>query len=308
LTTVDPYSRVIADGQVLTTPAIQLKALQAQYSTLTAQYGPDHPDVLKAKHQIEALQSEIASRGGGTTSGPDVAQLKAQMADVQTNLNVAKKTQGSQNPDVVNLTHQMEKLQTQLAEASKSSATHNDHLKQDADNPAYLELVSQLHSLEEQHKSLLEQRTALVEQQKKYQMALSETPASEQEMAALTRDYENAQLRYRELKEKKMAADMGTQMQEQRIGERLVVIKPPQLPTKTQPSRILLLLGGFLVSIMGGIASVVMAEAIGQSVHGAQHLGTLVGVPPLVSVPYIYTSGELSRFVRMRQRFFGNNY
>ena len=39
LATVDPYTRVIADGQVLTTPATQLKAMQAQYSTLTAQYG-----------------------------------------------------------------------------------------------------------------------------------------------------------------------------------------------------------------------------------------------------------------------------
>src|SRR6201999_108004 len=100
LASVDPYSRVIADGQVLTTPAIQLKALQAQYATLTAQYGPDHPDVLKAKHQIEALQAEIGSRGGNA-NGPDAAQLKAQIADVQTNLEAAKKTKGGDNPDVV---------------------------------------------------------------------------------------------------------------------------------------------------------------------------------------------------------------
>ncbi len=307
ITNVDPYSRVIADGQVLTTPAIQLKALQAQYSTLTAQYGPDHPDVVKAKHQIESLQAEIGSKGG-TAPAPDTAQLKAQIADLQTNLNAAKKTQGTRKtPDVVSLTHQLEKLQAQLAEQNTSA--RDNHLKADADNPAYLELVSQLHSLEEQHKSLQEQRAGLVEQQKKYQMALSETPGiSEQEMASLSRDYDNAQLRYRELKEKKMAADMGTQMQEQRIGERLVVIKPPQLTTKTQPSRMLLLLGGFMLSVMGGIASVVVAEAIGQSIHGTQHLGNLVGIAPLVSVPYLYTSSELGRLVRVRQRFFGNNY
>lgn len=59
LATVDPYSRVIADGQVLTTPRIQLKALEAQYSTLTAQYGPDYPDVVKARHQIAALKAQI---------------------------------------------------------------------------------------------------------------------------------------------------------------------------------------------------------------------------------------------------------
>src|SRR6201999_1546287 len=79
LAVVDPYSRVIANGQVLTTPAIQLKALEAQYATLTAQYGPEHPDVLKAKHQIESLRAQIGSKNG--KSANDVAQLKAQVED-----------------------------------------------------------------------------------------------------------------------------------------------------------------------------------------------------------------------------------
>ena len=117
-------------------------------------------------------------------------------------------------------------------------------------------------------------------------------------MAALSRDYENAQLRYRELKEKKMAADMDAQMEEQRIGERLIVIVPPQLPTHTQPPRILLLLGGFILALMGGVASVAASEALNQSVHGTRHLGSLIGVAPLVSVPYIYAPGESGRTVR----------
>ena len=173
---VDPYSRVIADGQVLTTPAIQLKALQAQYATLTAQYGPEHPDVLKAKHQIESLQAEIASKGG-SAAGPDTANLKAQIADVTTNLDAAKKTYGADDPHVVTLSHQLDSLQKQLA--TSKTTTGRDQLKADADNPAYLELTAQLHSMEEQHKSLLQQKQALMDQQKKYQMALSETPESE---------------------------------------------------------------------------------------------------------------------------------
>src|SRR4029077_3821287 len=76
LALVDPYSRVIADGQVLTTPATQLKALQAQYATLTAQYGPTHPDVVKLEHQIESLKKET---GGG--SRIESGQLKAQIRD-----------------------------------------------------------------------------------------------------------------------------------------------------------------------------------------------------------------------------------
>ena len=56
------------------------------------------------------------------------------------------------------------------------------------------------------------------------QHAVAENPMLEQEMARLSRDYENAQLRYRDLKEKKMAADMDEQMIQDRKGQRLSVV------------------------------------------------------------------------------------
>jgi uncharacterized protein involved in exopolysaccharide biosynthesis len=293
LATVDPYSRVLAEGQVLTTPAVQLKALEAQYTTLTAQYGPDHPDVVKVRHQIEALRKET---GIATT---DTSQLEAQIADTKTNLAAAEKTYGPNHPDVTALKKQLEKFEDQLATTKKTAAAPGG-IKGDADNPAYLEFVAQLQSAEEQHKSLLAQREALQAQQAKYQEAVAQNPELEEQMAALSRDYENSQLRYRELKEKKMAADMDKQMVEERKGERLVVINPPELPLKTYPSRLLLLLGGFLFALAGGIGSVIAVQAVNQGVLGARHLTALVGVAPLVTVPHIYTGEESSRAVHRR--------
>jgi len=293
LATVDPYTRVIADGQVLTTPATQLKALEAEYTRLTAQYGPDHPDVVKARHQIDALRKEHGGRGGA-----DTAQLKAQVEDTRTNLAAAKDTYGADNPDTIALQHQLDKLEKQLAIAG--SGTSHEGLKQDADNPAYLELIAQLHSAEEQHKSLINQRAELAKQHAKYLQAIAENPSLAQQMAVLTRDYDNAQLRYRELKEKKMAADMDVQMVQERKGQRLYVINPPELPLKTHPSRLMLILGGFVLSLLGGIGSVIVMQAINQSIVGAKHLANLIGAAPLVQIPHIYTRGETMRVVRLR--------
>jgi uncharacterized protein involved in exopolysaccharide biosynthesis len=299
LATVDPYSRVIADGQVLTTPAVQLKALEAQYSTLTAQYGPNHPDVIKVRHQIESLRKET---GIHTV---DTSPIKAQIKSVQTNLAAAQKSYGPDNPDVVSLQQQLKNLQDQLAEANKGAVAQNA-LKQDADNPAYLQLVAQLQSMEEQHKSLITQREALAAQQAKYQEAVSQDPVLEQQMASLTRDYDNAQLRYRELKEKKMAADMEKQMVEERKGERLIVINPPALPLKTYPSRLLLLIGGFVFALAGGMGSVITVQTLNQGVLGARHLTALVGVPPLVTIPHIYTENETSRSMHRQPYIIGS--
>ncbi|MDP9128213.1 MAG: hypothetical protein M3N08_08155 [Pseudomonadota bacterium] len=293
LATVDPYSRVIADGQVMTTPAIQLKALQAQYSTLSAQYGPSHPDVVKVRHQMESLRAEVGRDKQGT------GNLKSQIEDIRTNLAGAEQTKGAENPDVISLRNQLKKLQSQLAAQGGDRGSDNG-LKNDADNPAYLQLVAQLRSAEEQHKSMLAQREALQRQQAKYQEAVATNPALEQQMAILSRDYDNSQLRYRELKEKKMAADMDEQMVQDRKGQRLVVISPPDLPLKTHPSRLMIVLAGLMLSLMGGIGSVVLAQAISQSVLGSQHLSSLVGVAPLVSIPHIYTADELQRAQRRK--------
>jgi succinoglycan biosynthesis transport protein ExoP len=287
LTTVDPYSRVISDGQLLTTPGTELKALQAQYTTLTAQYGPEHPDVVKVRNEIAALRSE---------NGPDnvdTAALKAQINDVQTNLAAAQTTDGPDNPDVVSLKRQLDALNNKLASAPKNG-TLNRGPKQDADNPAYLSLVAQLNSLQEQYKSLVEQRKLLSQQQTKYEEAVAKDPGLEQQMSILTRDHDNAETRYRELKERKMAADMNVQMIADHKGQRLSVISLAELPAHTYPRQIIIFIAGAFLSALGGLISVIISNALSQSIIGPRHLASITGAAPLVTVPHLYTSEERS--------------
>jgi uncharacterized protein involved in exopolysaccharide biosynthesis len=240
---------------------------------------------MKVRHQIEALQSQVGHVSKKT------AQLKSQIADLRTNLATAEKTYGPDHPDVISLRSQLNKMEDQMA-TGKQAAGGSDELVPDADNPTYLGFSAQLHAAQEQHNSLLDQRKELQAQIDKYQTALIENPEAQKEMAALARDYENGQLRYRELKEKKMAADMGEQMQKDRTGERLTLIDPPELPIGTHPARILFFILGIFLSFMGSFACVALAQVISQSVVGPRHLESLVGVAPLVAVPHIYTSEE----------------
>lgn len=292
LATVDPYSRVIADGQVLTTPAVQLKALEAQYATMSGQYGPDYPDLVKLRDQIRSLKAEVRGRGGNNSGS---AQLQAQITDVRTNLAAAESAEGSNHPDVIALKHQLKSLEKKLA---STRASGHDGLKQDADNPAYLELVAQLHAAEEQHKSLERQKETLQAQLEKYQLAIAGNPDIQQQMAKLSRDYDNSQLRYRELKEKKMAADMNEQLNAQRMGQRLVVLEPAARPSTTHPARLLLLLAGLVGAAMAGLGSVILVEAMSKSVHGREYLGMIIGVPPLAAVPYLLSGEEKERLQR----------
>ncbi|MFA4846390.1 MAG: hypothetical protein WC654_07615 [Patescibacteria group bacterium] len=293
LTALDPYSRAFADGQIVMSPSLQLKALQTKYAALSAQYGSDHPDVIKTKRQIEALQSQT-----GTPS--NALEIQAKIDDVRSRLAQAQKTYGPENPDVLSLTRQLASLET-LSAKQKASGQVDELIKQDADNPAYLQVVAQLRSAQGQYKGLLEEKRSLLAQQEKYGKTVSGNPVAQQQMASLTRDYENAQIRYRELKAKKMAADMNEQMERDRKGQNMVVINPPELPQGTYPSRKLLILAGILLSLGGGIISVAGRQLISQSVCGTGHLTALVGVAPIIAVPHISTQAEIDRLRKLRR-------
>lgn len=299
LASLDPYSRVIGEGQVLTTPTIQLRAAKAEYAALSAKYGAEHPDVIKARRQVESLSRVAGGRPKNLVTTEDIAPLKAMVSDLQAKLSEAQKTKGAENPDVIALQNQLQGLEKQIEEKSKKMVSF-DWVKQDADNPAYLAVVAQIQATIERSKALEEQRAALQEQMNKYQKAVIENPDVEKKMAELSRDYATAQERYRQLQAKKMEAEMNEAIENDRVGQRLLIINPPELPTKTQPSRLTFLLAGFVLAFVSGFAVVVGAQFMTQSVVGARHLESLIGVPPLVVVPHIVTRKEQNSVTRRK--------
>lgn len=293
LANVSPYSRLTNDGQVMTTPATQLKSLQAKAATLTAHYGPNHPDVIKINRQIEGLQAQVGS-------GSDTAQLQSQIADTRAQLAAAENAYGKDHPDSRNLRRKLDTLQKRLDAAG--TPQRDGGVRRDADNPAYLMLVAQIRSADDQYAALQRQRVALQAQHEQYQRTVAETPAVEQEFAALSRDYDNAQKRYGELMQKKQIADMTQEMEQSRKAERLSVIEPARLPDATRPPRRTLLGLGFVLSLMGGFVVAGIGEAMSRSVHGAKHLASITGLQPLVAVPHIYTPEELDGVRRRRMQ------
>ncbi len=229
IATTDPYLPTIKDGDTIVSPTTRLRTLQAQLASLTGRYGPEHPDVVNAREEIEALKSQ-----GITTSTKKIIR--------------------------------------------------------DADNPSYMQLAAQISALESQQRALRAQRANLEQQKRKYEAMLEKNPSIEQQMSELTLDLDNSKERYRELKSKKLAAEMKEKLENGINSERLHVIDAPTLPEGTTPPRLILALMGFALAIASGIAAVIIAETLGQSIRSMEHLTRLVGAAPLVHVPCIENS------------------
>ena len=106
----------------------------------------------------------------------------------------------------------------------------------------------------------------------------------------MSRDYENARLKYQDIRAKQMEAQTAQNLETDRKGERFTLIEPPLVPEKpVSPNRGALLVIGLILSglLAGGVAW--LLERLDTTVRDRRDLVGLLGVAPLAIVPRITT-------------------
>ena len=121
------------------------------------------------------------------------------------------------------------------------------------DNPAYINLTTQIETTKNEIASLQRQREALKDKLKMFNQRLEQAPRLEQEYFALQRDYTNSTAKYQEVMNKIMEARISEGMEEHQKGEKFTLIDPASYPQKpVQPKRWLIVLAGFVLSMGAG--------------------------------------------------------
>lgn len=99
-------------------------------------------------------------------------------------------------------------------------------------------LKTQLSNAANELKFQTAEQDRLLKQVASYQARIDRLPLVEQQMAALTRDYENSKANYKSLSDKKVAAGMATDMERRQQAERFNIIDPARVPEKpAKPNR-----------------------------------------------------------------------
>jgi len=136
-----------------------------------------------------------------------------------------------------------------------------------------------------------QQKQTLMAKKAEYEERVVRSPDIEQSYQQLTRDYENAKDRFRELKDKQMAARLALELEKGQKAERFVVIEPafePSSPIK--PNRPALGFLGFILAFGFGTIAVAISERYDTRIHGAKGVTRALGEPPLASIPMISSS------------------
>jgi len=290
LTQVSPYQTVTSGGMPAT-PQAQLMQLELQYVDLTAKYGPGHPDVVRIKKQIDTLKGQLGSSGGGTSGQAQLSQLQDQLSqDLQ--------KYGEKHPEVQKLRKQIADLTSEINKAPAETLLTAP--KGPPDNPAYIQLQTQLGDAEADIRGLQSQTSGLQAKVNDLEKRVMTTPGIEGEYNSLTEQYNAAVLRYQTFKDKEADAQVAQNMEQQSKGETFSVIEAPQLPeVPVSPNRKLIIAAGFVLAGMFGVAVMVGLELLDPRIYQTNHLQTVFAEVPLATVPYITTRSEIRwRWIR----------
>jgi succinoglycan biosynthesis transport protein ExoP len=279
---------ILPDGSAVLSPQDQLKSLQTRLAMLQGQYGDDHPDVISTRRQIEGLKAET-----GLTA--DLTETTALLVDARSDLAKAKEEYSADHPEV----QRLQRMVDSLVALIKESRDSNDALIK-PDNPAYIQLVSQLEALKSDETALLVEERSLRAQLKDYEERMMAAPKVEQEMVALQRQLQSATTRYFAVRDRQFGAEMGESLETQSKGERFVLVEPPNLPLEpSTPNRPVLLVLFLVLAPATGIGVIVLRMTLSQSVWGGRMIDSIQGGPPIAEIPMIATQREIKRSRRI---------
>lgn len=268
----------------------ELKRLQTEFISLSARYGPEHPDVKAIKRQIAAFENEYGNLS-------DISELERQRQAAQTELLELSKQYSPEHPDYRKQARKLEGIETMIAEFEPAE----NRPEAPNSNPLLLQTRARLESVEASIARLEKGSAELQQQIDQLEVRISRTPQVERGLDTLERDYENMRTKYQEVKANQLQAELSESLEENQKGERFALLEPPLLPdVPVKPDRPKLFFIGFALAVFSGIGFATIAEMLDGGIQGSKALARVTRMTPLVSVPYIANMQDL---VERRRNF-----
>lgn len=262
--------------------------------------------------QYEAAQADLGS--GDPNSAVSPPALDKEIKDLQLELAQERSQYTDNYPDVIALKDQIaktEKLKKQIEDeiaqnqkASKPGETADATIAanvQSGQPSAMMQIQSQLKANQLEIQELLETQKKVQNSVADYQARLNATPAVQQQLADISRGYNEAQANYNDLLAKQNASQLATTLEENQQGSQFSLIDPASVPVQpSSPNHILISLGGLAFGIALAFGLVALLELTGARVRREKDLEGLVPARVLVGIPQMSTPAENQRRALMR--------
>lgn len=293
IATIKPHTPIIsATGERILDSGERLKALRAQYASGAASLSAEHPDIIKMKQEIEALEKETGHR-------PEIEEASKALVDARATLATFSQRFGKEHPDVVMAQRRIEALEQEIR---RLGTTSNKNPMPRPENPAYISIQAQLNSTITTLEALKATRKDLKRRALEYAQRLEKTPHIEPEYLDLVRDRDGSAKKYDEIRSRLLEAQVSEGLEVQQKGERFSLIDPPGLPEKPEkPNRPIIVLLSLVLAVAGSAGSGAALESLDHSIRTPEQLAQLTHLFPLAVVPFMPNEEDLARVLRYRR-------
>lgn len=246
--------------------------------------------------QYRALQTPLHTAGGAPTGlaglDQELEKLRAQLTDLRTRYT-------DQYPDVQRVRQEIAEtertratLVAELKKKASSESSGGDSATQELVDPGQNAALLQLQSQADSNRMEIANREQAIANLKtriaKYEGLLSAVPGSAQELAELTRGYEQSQANYNDLLKKESDSQMATSMEQMQEGERFTMLDPPSLPLKPDfPNRLKMCGAGIGAGLGLAVALVALLEFFDDRLYTEQQIKDLLPMGVIAEVPEI---------------------
>jgi polysaccharide chain length determinant protein (PEP-CTERM system associated) len=268
---------------------IYLQAMLEQYRALSGTSGTvdGNPTSMSAiDQQLDLLRSKLTNLSSHYTDRyPEVKNLKSEIAkdekmrdELLANLKDKGKSGGQAQANT-----------TPAAQGAASSLQ----------NTQMLQLDSQLQANRAEITNREQSIASLKARVDAYQARLNNEPAREQELADLSRGYEQSKANYDELLKKKNASTMATSMEQMQQGERFRMLDPPSLPMKPDfPNRLKVCGIGLGIGLLLGLIVAGGNEVLDDRLYSEKEIKALLPVAIISEIPEILLPSDERRSKR----------
>lgn len=294
LATIKPNTPILSvTGERILDSVERLRSLRAEYAGVAANLSSDHPDVIKMKQEISALERE-------TGANPETEEVAKQLIDARARQATLADRLGENHPDVLQTQRTIVALERELRRLGPSSG--NKPLQR-PENPAYINIQAQLNSVNASLQALKTSRTAVKQRLQDYAKRIERTPALEPDYLTLARDRDTSAQKYQDIRSRLLEAKVSEGLEVQRKGERFSLIDPPGLPESPEkPNRKAIVLLGVILAMAGGAGAAALAEHLDHSIRTPEQLLRVTQAFPLAVIPYMPNQADVGRALRRRGR------
>jgi succinoglycan biosynthesis transport protein ExoP len=235
--------------------------------------------------ELDRLKSNLADLSSRYTEHyPDVENLKDQIAKTEKMRNVL-----------------VAELKTKNNSGQPIDGTAMGDAADRSPSSASLQLQGQMHANEAEIANREQAISVLKARVNSYQDRLNSSPAREQELADLTRGYDQSKANYDALLKKQNESAMATNMEQMQQGERFTMLDPPSLSLKPYfPNRLKFCGIGLGFGLALGLIVAAAFEAVDDRMHSEKEIRSLLPMAILSEIPEIASpSDERSSKKRM---------